>query len=285
VSEVRVASTTDTPEAVNAAAEMLESDNLTQAAEEGSGGESRSSFEAVEGWTEKTGPRVASTTDDPKEIEEVQKDLDESKQERTDQYLGKTRRRPMHTVARLNESNDKLRQRVEELERGQQPTPQNGEAQQAQMGEASQGPASEQLRQAEAINWNLRAQLAAERYPDFDQVTAVDQPRDVINTLRQYDNGFDIAYHLGLHREKAQQIMEQYNAGNYQWVIARLHNLSESLRNGDLNNDNSSSSRRMSHRTRPEPIEPVKGSSSKMYRPLGEVPYREFRERRNRGET
>ena len=189
MSEVKVASTTDTPEAVDAAAEMLESDTLIQPAEEGSGGEGRSSFEATETWTEKSGPRVASTTDSEEAVAEVQEDLDEDREQKKEQYLGKTRRKLLHKVSRLHSELDERDRKIDEL---QQQLSRRDDQQQPGNGEVQRAPTEDELLRAEAEYWAHitlphRQELAALKYPDFDEVTrGVEVPREILDWRQSF---------------------------------------------------------------------------------------------------
>jgi len=100
--------------------------------------------------------------------------------------------------------------------------------------------------------------------------------------LLPWDAGFDVAYYLGQHREEAQAITDAYNRGDYGTVDAQLLEVSVEVKRHP---PSSSNGRRMPHRA-PAPIEPVKSSSSKIYRALDDpaVPYSEYKKRRDAGE-
>ena len=280
---ITVASTSDTPAQVNEAAEALEGDQLVEGAEAGTGGdraEGRSSFEACADLPE-SGPVVVSTTDPPEAIEQVQADLNEDREQKRDEYLGKTRRRQAATIARLHSKVDNLEKQLAERE---PPTP-------------PQDPGQDELR-AQQQDWErqrlqgeatlpYRLREAEAKYGDdlAKSFAAVQLPVWVVDALRAHEDGFDVGYALSKNPELCRQMVEADRRGEHQQISAALDWISNGLRFNAQYNPAPRERQRPAHR-RPEPIETVRGGSARTHRSLDDpgVSYAEFRERRNRGE-
>ena len=129
---VIITSTTDNQEAVEQAATAFEGDQLvTPASQEDTSPEGEGSVATINRTR-----NVASTTDTPEQIAEVQADLDEQREDRKQEYLdgphmGKTRAKLLRRLSRMADQNETLRERLAAYESGQQPaaTQQNSDGQ------------------------------------------------------------------------------------------------------------------------------------------------------------
>lgn len=78
--------------------------------------------------------------------------------------------------------------------------------------------------QEAALAWNERKAKAAEKYPDFEEVTTVDDlpiTQVMADSIIHADNGPDVAYHLGKHPKEAERI-SRLAPGRQIFEIARL---------------------------------------------------------------
>jgi hypothetical protein len=293
VSEVKIASTTDSAEQVNQAAEMLESDNLIQPAEEGSGGEGKSSFEATENWVGQSGPRVASTTDSEEAVAETQQDLDEDREQKKEEYLGKTRRRQQQTIVRLHSEVDKRDQRINELEQklgAQNEQPQSGEARQEPTPEELQRQRQWQAAQLEArVALPYKLQIGQQKYTDFDEsINSVSNdhplPSWTIEAMKLMPNTADVMYWLSKHSDHMDELLRLDRAGQGPQAMRLLDQISGGLAIGELHTA-PRGPQRSGHRA-PPPIEHVRGGSAVTHRALDDpsVSYAEFKRRRDAGE-
>jgi hypothetical protein len=285
--EVTVSSTTDTQEAVNAAAESG-GDKLVERREDSAEGR-----ETPINIAEVGHGGVASTTDSPEEVEKVAEDLREEKRERTEEYVGKTRRRLFQRVERQEAVIERQRAEIAALRQGRQPEPQA-----AQPGNGAQQQQPPQLTQADYEEYRraqatlpFRFELARQKYPDLQETFEKAARENPISPLTEtalvmMPNGHDVGYYLAKHPEHVQDLWAAENAGRGDLVIRKLNWISAGL---DFNRTQSPGPAQPEIRSKtqaPAPISPVNSGSSRSGPRLDDpnLPVRDFIRIRNEQE-
>lgn len=289
-----VTSTTGSAADTNAAAEMY-GDTLVQPAEDSP---ARVAEEGGEGnvtpvITSEDG-RVATTTGNKEECEEVAADLAEEREERKEQYLdgphmGKTRAKLLRRLSRMHEQNEDLRTRLAQYESGpQQAQPQNGDG--SQEVEPQPQPSlpqnQDQLRWEAArieseIAYPYKLEAAKARYSDFEQSikAADDHPLPVwaLEGMRMSPNGPDMVYWLSKHTDYADKILELDRAGQVAKAFELLNSISNGLSIGQLHNGASHEPRPRPKSAAPAPISPVGGGVSRDSGDPGKMQYADYK--------
>jgi hypothetical protein len=284
--EVIISSTTDSQEAVNAAAELVEGDRLIPQEDSAEGRETPINIAEVGHGG------VASTTDSSAEVERVAQDLREEKQERTEEYLGKSRRRLLKQVERLTAKNYRQAAEIDELRQGRRPEPQaeqpgNG-AQQQQPQQPTQADFEEYRRAQATLPYRL--ELARQKYPDLQEaLEKADRenpvPPVVETALVMMPNGHDVAYYLAKHPEYIQDLWAAENAGRGDLVISKLHWISAGLHFNQTQSPGSAQPEFPSKTQAPRPISPVGGGSVRGQRVTDpDIPYRDYKKLRDQEE-
>jgi transcriptional regulator with XRE-family HTH domain len=271
-------STTDTPEAVNAAAEMHEGDQVVVPAEGGDAQPSRGE-EAINRTK-----NVAAVGEPPEATEATQREIDEVKQQRSDEYMGRTRRRLVHQVQRQSEQIEELQARLAQYE-SQQPAENNGaDEPQAAAHEPQQQQQQQPVNAEEAFRqqWNAAQQRLPElvkeaktRIPDLDEaLQKADKENPVSATaylhITTLPNAPDVAYHLATHPGKIARLWQLEASGRGDLMLAELNRISAGL---EFNANHGGTARAPAARrqsTAPAPIRPVGTSVSR--ETAGEAP-------------
>lgn len=151
--------------------------------------------------------------------------------------------------------------------------------------------AETERQQAVLSSWNDQMSAAREKYEDFNEALSDQVPiyTGVQMALMEMDNGAEVAYYLGKHRDKAEELMKMSQAR----AMAEVGRLSAEIRDGQTLSDKPDSeiaeeeaeqepapSRRPLSRA-PAPIRPVGGSATKSSVPMDELNYQEYRKLRD----
>ena len=307
--DVTVTSTTDSQEAVDAAANLgIVTARPTQPVEEKV--ETPSVAEEAE-----TAARREPAPEEESEEEEPSEPAEEE-EEPEQEAMGKTRRKLLRTVSRLNRERYDLKERLEvaegklrQIERGGKEEPAPAAAPPGRpdkdkyadvdqyvqdmvkwtLDERARLDAQqkiEQYKQETFSAYNREVESARDNHEDFDEVlgqeiTIPELARDV---MFEMDNGPEVAYYLGKHPEVVEKLLE-YNApfrrGGQARIVAELYKLSEKLEGNSsepvaAESDGSSKTTRPVRRA-PAPIEPVRGGSAKVAVNPDTLPYRDFK--------
>jgi hypothetical protein len=291
--QIRVTSTTDSQEAVQAAADgsIYREPKVEQ--------KHPSNVEEVLQAARQldSGPRIESTTDKPADVAKEQAELNEIRDERRDEFLGKTRRKLVRQIGQLAQRNDELRQRLSRYETQRESTPQNGEARLPQQPQNSQAPPEQQpwqqppqLQNVETHEQTMQrfqeaqrrlpelAKAAQERYGDYQEtLERLDRENPVSPTVAIHtsmlENGPDVAYFLAKHPGHIAKLWAMEVGGNGVGVIGELNALSWHLAHGG----GSQPSRQPRRSSVPEPIRPVSSGSSTSNQNPSEMDYRSFK--------
>jgi hypothetical protein len=288
--EITVSSTTDSQEAVNQAA-AFKSDKLVTSQPEEATTEQRSEAEQAETEAESE-PAEKPEKEEPEE--------DEPEEEQPEQAVGKTRRKLLRQVSRLNSRNVTLQEQLEEanirlrkLERGGEEKP---PAEAAPSGKPDPRDAKfktyedyvealadyklEQKEKAKAQaaqeeylrgifdDYNKQVEGARDLHDDFDDVVdqSVAVPIVAINAMYEMDNGAEVAYYLGKHPDVRDQLLEWNTPGTkggYRRIIVELNKISEELSgNGSASTPTRNSQNSRPRTQAPAPIRPVSGASN-----------------------
>jgi len=293
--QITLASTSDSQAEVETALEAVEGDHVVSPEDV--------SYESPV-TEEKVGRGgVASTTDDPKAVEEIARDMEEQREGRAEEYVGKTRRKLQQTAARLNaeryELKDKLahsedelqktRQENEELKRSQQPPGETPtQPTQSQINPELQ---FEQIRQQTqqrihevSERWPELIRAAQEKYEDYEQVVEncnrnFPYPRIAEIHTNLQENATDIAYYLASRPEIAARFYRYAAAGDAGAILNEIDKISYKLEH-----DEAPVRRRPAYRRAPEPIEPVRSTGGGRYsKDPDKMNMREYNEWRNNG--
>lgn len=173
-------------------------------------------------------------------------------------------------------------------------------AEQRELQRAEQEQAAAQQQQLRAVidNWNEQADAAREQYDDFDETLSNQVPiyAGVQMALMELENGAEVAYYLGKHRDVAAKLMEM----SPERAIAEVGKLAANLGEVEVESEEPSSSSdegpqggsqgggpaatdraapppRRAVSNAPAPIKPVGGSATRSSVPLDELPYSEYR--------
>ena len=307
--DVTVASTTDSQEAVDAAANygIVTAQPAAAPAEETVETPSSDAEEA------ETVARSEPAREEEPEEEEPSEPAEEE-EEPEQEAMGKTRRKLLRTVSRLNRERYDLKERLEIAEEKLRRFDERGSKEPAPAAAPPGRPDKdkyanvddyvqdmvkwtleerarldtqqkiEQYKQEAFANYNRELENARDTYSDFDDVlrqemTIPELARDV---MFEMDNGPEVAYYLGTHPETVGKLLE-YNApfrrGGQARIVAELYKISdqlgESSQSAPVKSNGSSKTTRTAPR-RPEPIEPVRGGSAKVAVDPDKLPFRAF---------
>jgi hypothetical protein len=327
MSQVRVDSSTDSQADVEQAATAEQGDQLVRS--EGYGTDVQSAERdgvTVESTTEsrrqleqafkpqQRGPHVASTTDQPEEVEAVQKDLDEERQQRTDEYLGKSNRKLLRQISRLtgqrysrDETIAELRAQLAqfqgtpaEAEQSTEPSPQQEPAPQQYQAPPQQGVSQQEAQVVERwlqdferakAQWPAKAAEAAQRLPDLrEALNKLDSENPVSLSaavhIAMLPNPMDVGYYLAHHPSTVARL---WSMDGSQGMINELNKISAGLEfsaqhSGESNGRRTQSTQRRTPPALPRPISPVGGTfAGSANRNPEHMDYQEYREWRNRG--
>jgi hypothetical protein len=301
---IQVTSSTDSAASVNEAAAAGEGNELVVAATQDPRDANRDAATASPIHVEKVGKGgVASTTDDAAAVHEVTEDLHAEREERKEQYFGRSARKRINALSkRVFERDDRIAELESPLSKYEQPAAQqNGEAlpksnadEQAN-GSRSEPSSQEQLQQryeAELhrlkgeVSFPYRQELARARYSDLDETlngAKTELPLWTIDLLQNAPDGFDVAYYLAKHQDVAQKILDANSQGNPQHAHRILNAISDALRLGLAANNQPASARPQPRTSAPAPIKPVGGGSARSSVDPSEMSYQDFKRWRNSG--
>jgi hypothetical protein len=284
--QITVSSTTDTLKAVQGAADGSAFETPARSSDH--------SADQKAALDEK--PRmVASTTDSESAIKEVEQDLREEQAEKRDQYLGRSRRKLIGQVSRLHQQNDQLRARVEQLERGHQPAPQqphNGNRDQQQAIEQQQQP--QQLPDDPGMrDFAQRYQEAQQRMPELAKAAREKYGEGLqqeltengevpmaayLHILTTAQNPIDVAVHLARHPETRAKLFALEAKGRGVEMLQELDYISRRLREPEAE-----AGRQRTRTQAPAPIVPVNGASTRSAANPSEMDYQTYKKWRNAG--
>lgn len=294
---ITITSTTDDVASINAAAQMIEGDELVQSAEE----QPETAEISTEGGEDSgaviTRSRSIASTDTPEQIQEVQKDLDEQREENAAVYLGKTRRKLLRNLSRVAAERDDLRGRLAKYESGEQRTNDGQQTQQQQQQTSPEHTNEEQMRweaaklQAE-IAHPYKIEAAKARYSDFEQslnAAKTEVPLWTIDAVKMMNNGPDVAYWLSKHTNYCDELLRLDRAGQGQKAYELLSWVSNGLSFGQLHNQPSSSrsngsATKRPMTTAPAPIRPVGGGAHSPHITDADLDYRTYKRLRDEQE-
>jgi len=301
--EITVSSTTDSQEAVNQAAAHQGSRLVTSQPEE----------ERPEQASEAEQAETDAESEPAEQPEKEDEEESEPEEEQPEQPVGKTRRKLLRQVSRLNSRNITLQEQLEEATNKIRQFERTGETKPADAApggkpdprdpkfktyedyvEALADYKLEQKEQAKAKaaqeeylrgifdDYNKQVEAARDLHEDFDDAVNVTVPTVAINALYEMDNGAEVAYFIAKHPDIREQLLEWNNPhlkGGYRKIIVELNKISEDL-NG---NGSAASSNRNSHNSRPRtqapaPIRPVSGASNtKSSADPGSMSYQDYK--------
>jgi hypothetical protein len=126
-------------------------------------------------------------------------------------------------------------------------------------------------------SYNKRVSEARGKYEDFDEVVgqAIELPETAGLAIVELDNGPEVAYFLGQHPEKCQELIEMKSPFK---VIQEIGRIADSL-NGSTSPEQRPVSRAAA------PVKPVGSSSTKSSVSLEDLPQREYNRIRNEQEA
>jgi hypothetical protein len=294
-----VSSSTDSPEQVTEAA-GLGGAEVIQPAEPAAGGQEKP-YRGEGGEIHAT-KNVASTTDSQSEIEKVQEEIDETRQERVDEFQGKTRKRLLQRLSRLHSELEQRDQEIARLKTEHAPAAQqNGEAQPESDAGAEQPPGKptraqleEQYQQEMAaieaqLTWPYKLEAAKARYSDFDAAVKSAEGHELpiwaLRGLGHFRNGADVLYFLAKNTGYVDEIRELDANGQGTQAFGLLNSISSGLAIGSLHNQ--PAARQPANRSAaPAPVEPLRGTSARTSRSLSDpdLPFRDFAKMRNEQE-
>jgi hypothetical protein len=295
---VILTSTTDSPAQVNEAA-SLGGAAVIQPAEPAADAEQKVPRGEGGQITVSDKGRVASTTDNKAAVEAVQADLDEGKQERSDEYVGKTRKRLLSRLSRLHSEVEERDQTIAELRRKYEPSAeQNGEARpesdagaEQPAGKPTRAQLEEQYRQEMAaieaqLTWPYKLEVAKARYSDFDAAVKSAEGHELpiwaLRGLGHFRNGADVLYFLAKNTGYVDEIRALDAAGQGTQAFGLLNSISSGLAIGSLHNQ--PAARQPANRSAaPPPVEPLRGTSARGSRSLADpdLPFAEFKKMRD----
>jgi hypothetical protein len=311
MSEVTVASTTDTQESVNRAAGLEEGDRSQvtgdredqhQGPEEGDRLQVTGDRDQEERDSEPEAAAAESSDAKPKKagvqkridtltrrMYEQQEELD-GLRERVNQEVQTPVKGDSRPIASKFRSYDEYIEALADWKAGQR-------LQQQKQVELAQ---AEQERTREVFDhYNEAARAARVKYEDFEEVVGrrdLKIPQAVqVAIIEAGDVGPDIAYYLGKNPELCQELAEMSpmraiaRIGQIEGQVTGKQQIPRAARNDKTAGDAVQSSATSPARTRtmtsaPAPITPVGGGSSKTTVPLGELPYRDYKRLRDREE-
>jgi hypothetical protein len=318
MSEITVASTTDTQEAIDQAAGVgpeaaaAAAEEASEQEQPGAGPASRDQAEsaAAAGAAEEEGDRSQVTGDRENQQHRksgVQKRIDTLTRrlyEQQDELDALKRARPEATGQRPQQTQQPRPRPTPQDKRADGKTPRYASYEQyvedlaewkaeqklLQNRQAELNQAEQERTQEVFHTYNEAAKTARVKYEDFEEVVG---RRDVhipqaaqVAIIEAGDAGPEIAYYLGKHPEVCAELVEM----SPMRAVARIGSIEAELaaarpsRSSQSMSSPSSSSRTVSSKSKPAPITPVGGSSSKSAVPLGELPYRDYKRIRDKEE-
>lgn len=229
---ISITSTTGSAADLDAAATMYEGDELVIPAEptpaDKRGDDNDQGHEAAIARTENVAAfdSTKSAEEAQRDTEEVQRNIDETKEERAEEYLGrpmgKTRAKLLRRLSRLHSENESLREQLATQQGPQPAQPQNGNGPQPRQDEQQQPPQNQgQLRWEAArieaeIAYPYKVEAAKQKYPDFEQslnAAKNEVPLWTLDAMRMMPNGADMAYWFAKNPSYADKLLELDRAG------------------------------------------------------------------------
>ena len=303
---VTVSSTTDTQEQVTAAANYgLKATSEAAAASPEAENEEHPEAEEAESGAE---PEPAQDDESEETPEEEEEESEEAAA--TDRHMGKTRRKLLRQISRLNGRNvslqeqlDAAEERLKRLEGGEKapvsaaqtaaqakPNPKDYKDYEeyvealadwkiAQRDAERAQAAQRELVQEIIDDYNQQVEAARETHDDYDTIvgTSAQVPIIAINAMYELENGAEVAYYLGQHPEVRAQLLEWNQPGfrgGIRKILAKLNNISEDISVPPAKSSASRSPnapvRPRPSTTAPPPIKPVGNASAS--KPTGEAP-------------
>jgi hypothetical protein len=292
-----ITSTTDTPEQVNQAAVADEGAELIHPAQ----GESKPEKDEAAPRTVTYAKNIASN-DPPEAVQEVQKEFDEDKAERRDQYLGSKRQQKL--LKRLSRMHSQVEERdvvIDQL-RGRlaqyEPPAQNGDGRQVEFSADRQQQATQRqpqqerqpsypqqealevFRQGEA-RLPEQVKAAAQKYPDFhESLKNCDANFPVpqvayLHMVSHVENPAEVAYFLSKNPQAVAKLWALQSSPQPERMLSELDAISYMLRN----HGNTPSLRPRATSAAPAPIRPVNGgaSTAKSNANPGEMSYQDYK--------
>jgi hypothetical protein len=224
--------------------------------------------------------------------------------------VGKTRRKLLRRLSRLNSQNLTLQERLEEAEKklregGTKPSAEPASAAKPNPkdfrdyedyvealadwkikqrdNERAQAAQNEYIKSI-FDDYNQQVETARETHDDFDEVvgTAAQVPMIAINAMYEMDNGAEVAYFLGQHADVRAELLEWNQPGfrgGVRKMLARLDAISEQLgKSQPSSRSNGSSGKPRPATTAPAPIRPVgSASSTRSTANPGEMSYADYK--------
>lgn len=302
-SEITVASTTDSQEAINASAGIVEEPTTEKETPDGEEPETdKPASEAAE-KDDKEGQRPESKSAVQKRIDKLTRDKYENKKEIEDlkQRLlaiekggkaqpGAEENPPEEKVAVKPKPDDfgTYEEFAEALADWKYEDRRRKEK--AAEAEAASKRAQEQAANEVANTYNKRVAEAKERYDDFEDVvgrsTAI--PDAVIHSIIRMENGPDVAYYLGKNPKVCKKMMDLANSGDLLSAIVEAGKISQALmptEEVEVEDEEGEGVTVPKVTTKAKiPVRPVAGSSTRTTVPIDELPYNEYRRIREKQE-
>lgn len=287
-SEITVSSSTDTQKAVDEAARYGSKSATTEAEK----AEPKESEVAQEAETEAE-PETAT--------EESSKEEPEEEGEESE-VVGKTRRKLLRQVSRLNSRNitlqeqlEEARERLRKAEEGAggkppspaqqgKPDPKDAKYKGRPYEEYVEDLADWKLSQREVAkaqaeqdqyvrqvfdDYNQQVEQMRDKYDDFDEVLGKDNvpvPMIAINAMYEMSNGAEVAYYIAKHPELREQLLEwnePNTRGGIRRIIVELDRISEQLGGTSASRSkNNGSPKPRPVTAAPAPIKPLGGASA-----------------------
>ena len=310
--QIVVSSTTDSQDAVNAAAEYGNSQPEKKKVEQSS--------EALEAESVAES-ETAKTEEEPQEEEPKEEEGEEEEPEVVDKHKKKLLRQINRLTGQrysLQEQLDEVREQLRKVKEGggggqqQQAAPQPGRPKPDPKDAKYKGRPYEEFVEdftdwkveqreiAKAIaeqqayvrgifdDYNASVARAREKIADFDEVVGKDNvpvPLIAINAMYELENGPEVAYYLARHPDVREQLLEWNEPnvrGGVRKIMAALDRISEQLSpQQPASGSNNGSPQRPRPVSPPAPIKPLGGASAtRTSVPMDEMPYQEYKRAR-----
>jgi len=298
MAEITVASTTDTQEAINASAGIVEEPKTDKETPEGEDPETDKP--ASEAADDKEGQKPESKSAVQKRIDKLTRDKYESKKE-----IDALKER----LAAIENGN---KPKVEEKPKADEPAPkplpadfpdyeafaealadwkyeEKRRKERAAEVEANNKKAQEQAANAVITAYNQRVTEAMTRYDDFEEVVGRSTliPDAAVQAVVRLENGPDVAYYLGKNPAICKKMMESANSGDIISVLTEIGKISQAIMPTEEAEDEETGESvlvpKVTTRAKAPP-RPVAGSATRSSVPIDELPYSDYRKIRDKQE-